>query len=62
MDIYPIHEQRSADTNLADNVHCLKHQEGSLIARTEPTVWFGYFHLFIVATGCPSERRPPEDG
>ena len=22
------------------------------------TVWFGYFPLFIVATGCPSERRP----
>ena len=20
--------------------------------------WFGYFRLFIVATGCPSERRP----
>ena len=21
-------------------------------------VWFDYFRLFIVATGCPSERRP----
>ena len=21
-----------------------------------------YFRLFIVATGCPSERCPPEDG
>ena len=20
--------------------------------------YFDYFHLFIVATGCPSERRP----
>ena len=25
-------------------------------------VWFGYFRLFTVATGCPSDRRPPEDG
>ena len=22
---------------------------------------FDYFRLFIVATGCPSERRPAED-
>ena len=23
---------------------------------------FDYFRLFIIATGCPSERRPQEDG
>ena len=34
-----------------------------LMARMQQTkqgmVWFYYFCLFIVATGCPSERHPP---
>ena len=36
----------------------LMRKYGKTLYTREIHVWFGYFRLFIVATGCPSERHP----
>ena len=38
----------------------LLHYDKLVIIHHEP--FFDYFHLYIGATGCPSERRPQEEG